>query len=270
MNFRSLAGLCLLVCALPLQAKEKTMLPRWELGVALAGQALPDYRGSREQQVQAYPIPMLVYRGRFFKADRNGVRGEFLANDRFEINLSGETALNGGSNENTLRQGMPELESAFELGPSLNVNLSGADFNSGWQLRLPLRAVITAGESGVHGRGFTFNPRLTYIEPDVFWGWRGKANVGLLYGTDRYHDYYYSVPLPYVTDTRRFYDADAGFSGYYFKTSLSRRRGDFWWGFSLRYDNLSDTEFEASPLVETTDYFALSFAVAWLGWQSRD
>ncbi len=249
---------------------EDTPLPRWELGVALGGQALRDYRGSREQQVQAYPIPMLIYRGSFFKADRNGVRGEFLANHRIEINLSGETALNGGSNKNSLREGMPELESAFELGPSLNVNLTGADFSHGWQLRLPVRAVITAGESGVHDRGFTFNPRFTYIKPDTLWGMRGKLNVGLLYGSDRYHDYYYSVAQPYVTDTRNFYDADGGFSGYYFKTSLTRRRGDFWWGLSLRYDNLSGAGFENSPLVETNDYFAFSFAVAWLGWKSSE
>ncbi len=243
--------------------------PTWELGVALGGQVLRDYRGSSESQVQVYPIPFLVYRGDFFKVDRNGVRGEFLSNDRVQFNLSGETALNGSSDDNELRQGMPELESAFELGPSVNINLSGDDFSRGWQLRLPLRAVITAGESGIHSRGYNFNPRFTYTKPDLFGGWRGRINIGGLFGSKRYHDYYYRVDEQYVTPTRASYDANGGFSGYYFKTSLSRRKGDFWYAASFRYDNLSGASFEDSPLVETKDYFAISFIVAWLGWQSR-
>ncbi len=245
-------------------------MPRWELGLALAGQALRDYRGSSERQVQAYPIPLLIYRGKILKADREGLRGEFLANNRIEFNLSGETALNGGSGDNELREGMPQLESAFELGPSININLTGDDFRSGWQLRLPLRAVVTAGDSGVHHRGYTFNPRFTYTEPNIFNHWRWRINVGLLYGSNRYHDYYYTVAEEFVTETRPRYEAEGGFSGYYFKTSLSRRTRKFWYGVSLRYDNLSDATFEDSPLVETRNYFALSFIFAWMNWRSEN
>ncbi|MFL0801481.1 MAG: MipA/OmpV family protein [Agarilytica sp.] len=259
LSFVSLSGTC--------HAASKS--PAWELGVALGGQALRDYRGSSESQVQVYPIPFLVYRGDFFKIDRNGVRGEFLSNDRVQFNLSGETALNGSSDDNELRQGMPELESAFELGPSVNINLSGDDFSRGWQLRLPLRAVITAGESGIHSRGYNFNPRFTYTKPDFFGDWRGRVNIGGLFGSKRYHDYYYSVDEQYVTPFRASYEASGGFSGYYFKTSLSRRKDDFWYAASFRYDNLSGASFEDSPVVETKDYFSISFIVAWLGWQSK-
>lgn len=245
-------------------------LPRWEFGVALGGQVLNDYRGSKENQLQVYPIPFLVYRGDFLKADRNGVRGEFLANDKIELNLSGETSLNGQSADNELREGMPELESAFELGPSININLTGENFSNGWQLRLPLRVVVTAGESGVHHRGYNFNPRFTYTKPDLFGDWRGKFNIGALYGSESYHDYYYTVADRFVTEDRVRYQAEAGFSGYYFKSSISRRKGDFWYGLSVRYDNLSGASFEDSPLVETKDYYAISFAIAWINWRSKN
>lgn len=243
--------------------------PKWELGVGFGGQALYDYRGSKERQVQAYPFPFLVYRGDFIKADRKGLRGEFLSNDRVEVNLSGEMALNGSSDDNELREGMSELESAFELGPSVNINLSGEDFSSGWQLRLPVRGVFTVGEQGLHFRGYNFNPRFTYVEPSLFGGWNARASIGALFGSESYHDYYYSVESRYVTDLRPAYAADGGFSGYYFKTSMSRRRGDFWFGLSVRYDNLAGATFEDSPLVETNDYFAVSFAVAWLALSAK-
>lgn len=250
-------------------ASETEAPSKWEVGVALGGQLLNDYRGSNEAQVSAYPVPFMLYRGSFFKADRNGVRGEFLANNRIELNISGETALNGQSNNNRLREGMHVLESAFELGPSVNINLSGDSFSQGWALRLPFRAAVTVGDSGIHSRGYTFNPRFTYTEPQLWGSWRARVNLGVLIASEKYHAYYYDVDTPFVTADRPYYQADAGFSGYYFKTSLGRARGDYWYGISLRYDNLSDAVFADSSLVETDDYFALSFVVAWIGWRSQ-
>ncbi|MFL0810361.1 MAG: MipA/OmpV family protein [Agarilytica sp.] len=250
-------------------ATEKQKPPAWEVGAALGGQVLRDYRGSKEEQVQVYPIPFLIYRGDFLKADRNGVRGEFLANDRIELNISGETALNGSSDDNKLRRDMPELESAFELGPSLNFNLTGKDFNHGWQLRIPLRAVATIGNTGTRFIGYNFNPRFTYSHPRVFGRWKWKVSVGGLHGSQKYHDYYYSVEQKYVTGERPFYRAEAGYSGHYFKTSLTKRHADYIFGFALRYDNLSAATFRDSPLVETKDYFAFSFMLAWTGLKSN-
>lgn len=248
--------------------KEPFKEPTWEVGLALGGQALMDYRGSKEHHISAYPIPFFIYRGDFFKADRDGVRAQFIESKHIELDLSAEAALNGGSKNNRLREDMPELESAFELGPSLNINITGEDFSSGWALRLPLRAAFTVGGTGVHYRGLTFNPRFTWTAPDVFDGWKYKANLGVLFSSRRYHDYYYSVDEQYVLAERPHYEAEGGFSGYYFKTSLSRRDKNFLYGLSLRYDMLEGTVFEDSPLVETNDYFAVSFMLAWVGWQS--
>lgn len=244
-------------------------VPKWEAGVAVGGQALNDYRGSKESQVNAYPVPYLLYRGDFLKADRDGVRGEFFSNSRIEFNLSGDSALVGNSEDNELRDGMPELESAFELGPSLNINLTGETFRDGWQLRLPVRGVVTVGESGVHGIGYTFNPRFTYTKRNAWRKWRARFNVGALFATENYHDYYYDVDQAFVTEDRPFYQSSGGFSGSYFKATVSRRSGAYWYGLSLRYDNLADAKFVDSPLVETDHYYSVSFALAWTGWQSK-
>ena len=48
--------------------------PLWELGLGVGGLYLPDYRGSDQSQGYLAPLPVLVYRGTWFKSDREGTR----------------------------------------------------------------------------------------------------------------------------------------------------------------------------------------------------
>lgn len=257
--------LCLFSIA-TLQAQEGAGSPRWELGVGVAGQDLPHYRGSDQRHTQVLPIPLGFYTGRVIKVNRDGARGELLKGARFELNLSADVALNADNEDNRARQGMPELDSAFELGPSLNILLSGNSFSEGWSLRLPVRAVATVGGDGARSRGYVFNPRVTWRKPDVWQGWGVSSSVGALWGSQTYHRYYYSVADVYETATRPRYQAQAGFAGYYSKLSIRRRTGTWIAGLSLRYDNLSGATFADSPLVNTQHYIALSFGVGKVFW----
>lgn len=241
-------------------------LPKAELGVGFAVQHLGDYRGSKNVQTQALPFPMLIYRGDRIQADKDGIRGRFLQGENWELNASAEAALNGGSGDNDKREGMPELNSAIELGPSLNINLTGRDFDEGWSLRLPLRAVFAVDTSGIEAIGYTSNPKLTYRKPEFWAGWDGKVDVGVLFGDREYHSYYYSVNEQYATADRPLYLADGGYSGAYFKTTVKKRMGQWWVGWNLRYDNIHDTVFADSPLIETDHYFSTTFAVGWFFW----
>ncbi|SMF00886.1 Outer membrane scaffolding protein for murein synthesis, MipA/OmpV family [Alteromonadaceae bacterium Bs31] len=242
--------------------------PKAELGVGMAAQYLRDYRGSSESQLQTLPFPIIVYRGDVIQADKDGIRGRFLAGNGWELNASAEAALNGGSPDNSKREGMPELNSAFELGPSLNFNLTGQDFEQGWSLRLPVRAVFALDFSSIEYIGVNFNPKFTFRKPEFWRGWDGKMDLGLLWATHEYHDYYYRVDEEFVTDSRAFYDAEGGFSGTYVKFSLKKRMGQWWFAWNLRYDYLGATVFEDSPLMETTNYFSTAAAVGWFFWAS--
>src|SRR5690606_7190588 len=102
-----------------------------EAGIALIAQGAADYRGSNHYRPYAVPLPYFLYRGRVLKADRDGVRGDFWSNHRMEFNISVDGSLNGNSDDNRLRRGMPELESAVEFGPSLNIRLTGDNLQSG-------------------------------------------------------------------------------------------------------------------------------------------
>ncbi len=235
-----------------------------ELGAGIGGQYLADYRGSNETQFQALPFPIVIYRGDFLKIDREGIRGELFASPRYEFNISADLALNGDSDDNTLRKGMPELDTAFQLGPSFNINLTGPDFDEGLAIRLPARAVFTASSDGIDHIGYMFNPKLTYEHPNFVGKWRLSFDIGLLYGSNSFHDYYYSVEEQYVTPDRPFYNAREGYSGTFSKLAFSSRHGNLLSSISLRYDNLNGATFEDSSLVETEHYWAVSFGVAWV------
>lgn len=240
-----------------------------ELGVISGGQYLADYRGSKETQARALIAPFFIYRGDVFKVDRDGLRGEVFQSRRIELNVSAEAALSGGNEDNERRQGMPVLDSALEFGPSLNVNLSGVDFREGWSLRLPVRSVFTVGGHGFEYIGYVFNPKFTYVNPNLFDSWRASFNIGASYGSNKYHDYYYRVERIFETAERMSYEADNGYSGTYVKAGISRRKNDFWYGISLRYDNLNGATFEDSPLVETRDYFSVTVGFGWFLWKSK-
>ena len=235
-----------------------------EIGIGAGGQYIPDYRGSRETQSHAIPFPVVFYHGDFLKADREGVRGEFVSTNRYELNISADLALNGDSDDNQLRLGMPELDTAFQIGPSFNINITGQHLEEGLSLRLPARIVLTVASDGIEPIGYTLNPKFTYHVPDFFEQWRLSSDIGILYGSNKFHDYYYSVQPQYVTPERPFFDADGGYSGIYSKIALSNHADSWFYSVSLRYDYLSGTQFEHSPLVETLHYWTFSFGIAWL------
>lgn len=235
--------------------------PKWQIGLGFGGQNLPDYRGSNQRNSQFLPVPIVLYSGRYLKIDRGGARGEFYGNKRIQINLSADAALNGDSDKNIARQGMPTLDSAFELGPSINIRLSGENFDEGWGLRFPLRAVTTIGDDGVKHRGFVFNPRIVWRKPAVYQAWDLGLSFGALWGSEQYHAYYYSVLPAFATRKRLAYSAQAGYSGSYVKASVKRFSEGWLLGAAVRYDTLAGATFEPSPLVLTKNHLALSIGV---------
>ena len=48
--------------------------PLWEFGLGVGGVSFPAYPGSDAQRNYAVPVPFIVYRGEFIKADRDGVK----------------------------------------------------------------------------------------------------------------------------------------------------------------------------------------------------
>jgi outer membrane scaffolding protein for murein synthesis (MipA/OmpV family) len=89
-----------------------------------------------------------------------------------------------------------------------------------------------------------------------------------LYGSERSHDYFYSVAPRYATADRPAYDADAGYGGSQFLMSVSRRYSKYWLGAFVRWDSLNGAVFADSPLVKSESYFAAGVGFAWIFWES--
>lgn len=227
--------------------------PLWEVGLGAVDIDFPDYRGSDQRHNYLLPLPYVVYRGEFFRVDREGVRGLLFTSDRITLNISVDGAVPAKSEDNEARRGMPDLDPTAELGPSLNFHL----FRSAYRridLRLATRTVLATDFSRIHQEGWLFHPHLNF-------NWRNTWNRGLsfgpLYATEAYHQYYYGVAPAFATAERPAYKAKGGYSGLRLTLSASRRFDHMWLGGFLRVDSLAGSIFEDSPLVRE-DYAVMA------------
>ncbi len=269
-NARIVIVICFCCGASSLHADQpgESVKPEWELGAGIGGQLLADYRGSDHYQLRALPFPLVVYRGDFLRADEEGIRGRLFADNRIELNLSADLSLANDDGENSLRRGMLELLPTFEIGPDFAVNLSGEVLREGWALHMSLRGAVATDLRQSDYIGWVFNPNVAYRQERVVGDWNLVGRIGMLYGSDRYHSYFYSVAPQYETATRGFYDAGSGYGGAVFKLGLRRRYGSLWLGGTLRYDYLGGAEFSDSPLIESNHFVSIALGAGWYFWQS--
>lgn len=256
-----------LACSTAASAEEK---PLWEAGLGVGGLVFPDYRGSDEMQAYPIPVPYLIYRGDFLKADREGVRGELFDREYAELSISVNATIPVSSDDNSARRGMPDLEPTIELGPSLDLHVwKSPDERIKLDVVMPLRAPVTV-ERSPKSIGWLFSPRVNLDIGNVNnSGWNIGLGAGPVFADRKYHDYFYSVKPEYSNAERPQYEAKGGYSGVHVLASLSKRYPKYWVGAYIRYDSLESTAFEDSPLVRSTSYIAGGFGIAWMIGQSK-
>jgi MipA family protein len=239
---------------------------KWEFGIGAGSLVGPDYRGSDEYRDYSAAIPYVVYRGKYIRSDRDGVRGNFLRTETYEFTLSASAVITPDSDKSTLREGMPELGSIIEFGPSFNVRLSGDKPNQGWQLHLPWRAVFAIDDDESGYMGHIFQPQLVYR--DTWSEWNLNYRVGVSFADDKYHAHYYTVAPEYATENRPAFAAAGGYSGWHNQISLTRKLDIFdkqtRLALFVRYDNLDGTEINDSPLVVTHSAWRGGIAAIWV------
>ncbi len=261
-----------LLCAFVVSLCSAEELPLWEAGLGFTGLSLPDYRGSDEQRGYVLPLPYLIYRGDILRMDRKGVYGLLFESDRVQLNISTDLGAPARSGRNTARNGMPYLDTAGQIGPSLEICLlKNCTNDSVVQFRLPVRAVVASNFSHFHGIGFVVNPHLNFDFNNIgpARGWYFGFALGPLFATEQYHDYYYQVSPQYtIPDIRPSYDARSGYSGTLLVFALSKRFDHVWFGAFARYDELKGAVFENSPLLKTRHSYMAGLGFAWVLGQS--
>lgn len=250
-------GVCLAAGAITARAEP---VPRWEVGLGLGAVSLPDYRGATARSGHVLPLPYVNYRGERLSVDRDGMRGGLLRTARTRLDFSVAAAPPARSDSGA-RAGMPKLDPAFEVGPSLIVDLGKREGR--WSLHFPMRAVFASDLTHADAIGWVFSPFLKYAVGNSG-SWEYDVSLGPMYASEAYHDYYYQVDPAYVTVARPAYDARGGYSGTRVTFTLGKRYERFWLGVFARYDNLSGAAFRPSPLVETETSLIVGGGVAWI------
>jgi outer membrane scaffolding protein for murein synthesis (MipA/OmpV family) len=252
---------CLLLLSTPLLAEDAY----WELGAGATAITLPLYPGSKQDDSFVIPFPFVHIQTEHFEVNE-GVRGFFYESPDLRLNISGDLGVPVNSEDSEARSGMPDLDTVLQLGPSLEIIFAGGRRQpSELRLELPLRTAIATDFKHAQNIGWILEPRLTYetLRPRKT-GFAYQVSTGLRYATDDYHAYYYDVPVAFATAQRPAFNADSGYSGYFIDLVGNwRTRNRLYFAF-LRYQNLSGSEYEDSPLMEDNGYFAVGVGMAWI------
>lgn len=263
--------LLLALAALPARAQQ---LPVFEAGIAGGGGWLPAYPASDQNRWRGLAVPYIIYRGSVFRADDNGLRARTSLADGIELSVSASGGVNASSDDVTARQGMPDLEWLAELGPNLRFTLwRGQDEAAPQRIVVdtPIRAVFSTDWSSVSFRGFTFAPDIAYehmhfLSPFA----RLRVSAGVVFGTDRYADYFYDVAPQYARPDRPTYNAQAGYIGSRLSVSyrlpLSERFSVVAGG---RVENFSGATNADSPLFRNEWNFSVVAGFAVSLWRSE-
>ncbi len=244
-------------------------VPQWELGAGIAGLMLPDYRGSDEVHNYLLPVPYIIYRLDWLKADQTGVHSKLLHWERAEVNLSLGATPPVRSKNNRAREGMSDLDPMVEFGPSLDIHLwrdDGRRFKL--DVRTPVRVAFTI-ESQPRDVGVSLSPTLNFDVARIGGRpWQLGTLAGPIFATRRQHRYFYGVSESDARSDRPEFEAHGGYAGLQFLVALSRRFEKSWFGAYARYDTLRGAVFEDSPLVRRNYYVSAGFAIAWIPLQS--
>ena len=262
--------LCLLcLAAAPIGAAAQAAEPRqpgsaieplWELGLGVGGLRLPHYRGSDQSHNLLLPVPYGIYRGKIFRATREGARAVLVESDRVDVDLSVAASAPTSSSDNRARSGMPDLAATVAFGPNLNLTLArGPTWK--FELRVPVLAVYTL-QRQAQMIGWTASPVLNL---DLRWqGWDVGVQAGPMWASREYNAHFYDVAPAYATATRAAYRASAGNAGWRWTAGASRRYGQLWLGGFVRGDSVAGAAFEPSPLVKQRSALSFGLAMSWI------
>ncbi len=249
-------------------SQETVQKPLWELGLFNAAARIPHYRGSDEYKWYVLPLPYIIYRGDFIRANRDGVRGIFYESEFIEtsISLYGNPPV---SSDNEAREGMSGLDAIFEVGPAIKWYMLGRHPMDSFYLRLAFRAAYSINFD--HGfntsyQGIRSGLNLIYSNQSHFekYGLSYGLNAGVDFSNSRFHSYFYNVDHEDVRPARPRYKSGSGYSGFSLAGILQKRLTDtLSLGFYSRWDNISGAVYDDSPLVKRDNNLTIGAALIW-------
>lgn len=193
--------------------------PLWELGFGAGVLVQPHYPSSSETQTRGLGLPYIVYRGDVLRiGDGQSARAVAAESNRYELSMSFDAAFDADSEGNELRQGMPDLDFVFEIGPQLMFRLGDYTFSdtsrSELQFSLQARAAFSTDFGRIDHRGYVFEPMLRYRHYGLFRpDFEATVSIRPVWATRDLHAYFFDVESQFATTSRPEYRASQGYYG---------------------------------------------------------
>ncbi len=238
----------LLVVSCAASAQENPPLPLWEFGAGTFATSQQAYPGSSQRVNRGVLFPYLIYRGKIFRADREGMGLVAIKTPQMELDIGFAGAFGSNSSDIDARRGMPDLGTLAEFGPRLKWNLGTGPANGRLRADFAVRGVFDVSD-GFSNKGISFEPKLVYERTTG--AWRYSTSAGLIMVNHRLADTFYGVAPAYATATRPAYKAESGLVAWRLGATVSRQLSPNvrLFGFA-QLDSLSGAANNASPLVQ--------------------
>ena len=244
--------------------------PLWELGAFAGAVGTPAYPASDQRSGLVTVLPVLIYRGEIFRAERGSVGARLVhtADTEFDIGFSG--SLPASSNDVALRKNMPDLGTLVEFGPRLKTVLARPDAHSQVRLELPVRSVLE-WQGGVRSQGWAVEPELLWETRAPGSAWRLSTSASLIVGDAALNQYFYGVSTAQATTARPAYEASAGLIAARLSVSASRALSPDVrvFGF-VRGESYAASANTASPLHAQGNGFAAGVGLTWTLMRSQE
>ena len=246
----------------------------WEGRLAAFARYGASYPASDENQVDVVPLPLPIYRGRFWRLGedrRNPIRGRLLRTDRVKLDLAFDLNFPVDSGDIDARTGMPDLDLLLEIGPELEVELATQDMMRGRSfLGLQLKPAFSFDGVSPTYEGLIFSPEYTYLirsQDDVN---EYKVRVTPAFATSKYMDFYYEVTPQFATPTRPVYSGDGGYLGTDLTFTFSHNFSDnLDFVIGSRISFFQGAANDDSPLFIDKTNYSVYGAFTWKFWESE-
>lgn len=220
----------------------------------------------------AAPIP--IYRGKILRVgeeNRGAISGRFINRERYEFDISLSAAFPVKSGNNNAREGMPDLDYLFGIGPQLIFKLIEEPGHRKLNLTLQARAVYSTDFSSVNSQGYVFNPKIRYSREKLTdLDLKFSTSMGPVFASEALMDYFYEVKPEFATPGRPAYDADAGYLGSNLTFAVTKRFDDtFRLLIGTRLGIHNGATNDDSPLFRDTFNSSIFMAFYWSIFQSE-
>ncbi|MDH4228914.1 MAG: MipA/OmpV family protein [Nitrospirota bacterium] len=254
--------------------------PLWEVGMAAGWSKFATYPGSARHRVAAAGVPWFVYRGERVRASGRSVRLVLFETPRSWADVAGGGWIPVNSATEPLRQGMPDLDAVFELGPRLNYRLfpnrplsrTPSARRTDVVARLAVGSAWSAAAlNDTSHRGYVVEPslRVTFHPAGPAGATQWDARLYAEWADAELNRYYYGVAPSFAAPGRPAWRASAGWRRAGVRLSFGWRIGQRWRVGAFVSPSVLPDPVRHSPLVARNSTLTVGAGLTWAFARSR-